>query len=271
MVTNVGEALGFVKREGPIMPSQLATELNTNILFASAILSELVSKKDVMLTYVKRGGSPYYYCKGQEEKLQALSENLSGKLKETYELIKKEKVLRDKALAPADRVALRDLKDYAIQLNVGLSTGYEIFWKWYMMDNEEIKDYIKRIVGGKKKVEKKEEVKEKVEEEKFVEEPEKVINEKKAPINEDNLSVVSGFFNDNEFYVISQESVRKNKEMNFIVDIPSNIGKLRYFVKYKNKKNIGDNDLISALDESNKKGFFWRKRRKSPKLEGWNK
>ena len=259
MVTNVGEALGFVKREGPIMPSQLATELNTNILFASAILSELVSKKDVLLTYVKRGGSPYYYCKGQEEKLQALSENLSGKLKETYELIKKEKVLRDKSLAPADRVALRDLKDYAIQLNVGLSTGYEIFWKWYLMDNEEIKDYIKKIVGGKKKIEKKEEVKEeikeKVEEKRFVEEPEKVVSEKKVPINENNLSVVSGFFNDNEFYIISQESIRKNKEMNFVVDIPSNIGKLRYFVKYKNKKSIADNDLISALDEANKKGL----------------
>lgn len=259
MVTNVGEALGFVKREGPILPAQLANELNVNILFASAILSELVSKKeDVMLTYLKRGGSPYYYCKGQEEKLQALSENLSGKLKEVYELIKEKKVLRDKELSPADRVALRDLKDYAIQLNVGLNTGYEIFWKWYLLNNEEVKELIKKNLTGKKKEDfprEESNQKELIKEEPEEEQREKTQNESLVKTNENAADELDKFFEENKIYIISKESVRKNKESNFIADIPSNIGKLRYFVKYKCKKIISDSDLSSALDESNKKGL----------------
>lgn len=259
MVTNVGEALGFVKREGPIIPSQLANELNTNILFASAILSELTSKKEVIITCVKRGSSPFYYCKGQEEKLQGLSEYLSGKLKEAYELIKEKKVLRDSAIEPWQRVALREIKDYAIQLNVGLSTGYEIFWKWYMLSNDDVKSYIKKIVSGKKKVEKEvipefpEVKKEEVKENSLIDE--KIENPVKEDKIENPIPFVGDFLKQNDVYVISQDIVRKGKEMNFIGDIPSNIGKLRYFIKFKSKKIIADNDLISALDEGNKKGL----------------
>jgi hypothetical protein len=248
MATDIKAALAFVKREGPILPSQLANELNTNILFASAILSELVSKKDVLITSVKRGGSPFYYVKGQEEKLQELSEYLPGKLKEAYLLIKEKKVLRDKDLEPWQRVALRELKDYAIQLNVGLSTGYEIFWKWYLLSNDEAKEYIKEIVGGKKEKKEREERKEEKKEERKV-------GFGLIGKGEDYLKRIKDYFEENKLYIISQNIVRKNKEMEFIVDVPSNIGNLRYFVKFKNKKSIGDHDIISALDEANKKGL----------------
>ena len=76
------DALNFIRREGPIQPSQLASELNTNILFASAILSELVSNKHAKITSVKKGGSPFYYVKGQEAKLEELQTYLGGKPKE---------------------------------------------------------------------------------------------------------------------------------------------------------------------------------------------
>ena len=66
---NRSEALKVVVERGPLQPSQIATTVNTNILFASAILSELVDAKKIKITYVKRGGSPFYYVSGQEEKL----------------------------------------------------------------------------------------------------------------------------------------------------------------------------------------------------------
>ena len=56
-------------------------------------------------------------------------------------------------------------------------------------------------------------------------------------------------------YTISKEVVRKNSEINFIVDIPSVLGKLRYFVKFKSKKSINEKDLEKALKESEKKGL----------------
>lgn len=249
-------ALGFVKREGPVLPNKLASELNTNILFASAILSELVSKKEVLITSVKRGSSPFYYAKGQEEKLQELSQFLSGKPKEAYELIKEKKVLRESIIEPWQRVALREIKDFAVQLNVGLKEGYEIFWKWYLLSNDDAKDYIKEIVSGKKRPEKgptakKEKVKQESESSEFKpEEKEQVLTQTGGSFVE-----VKKFFEENQFYVISQEVVRKNKEANFVIDVPSGLGKLRYFVKLKNKKNITDQDIISALDDANKKNL----------------
>ncbi len=37
------EILKFIKYSGPVLPVQIAKHVNTNILFASAMLSELVS------------------------------------------------------------------------------------------------------------------------------------------------------------------------------------------------------------------------------------
>ena len=64
---------------------------------------------------------------------------------------------------------------------------------------------------------------------------------------------VDKYFQGNEVYVISQDSIRKGKEINFVVDIPTVLGKLRYFVKVRSKKSISDKDIQSAWDEGNKK------------------
>src|SRR3989344_7929417 len=110
--------LEFIKRWGPVLPVQISKELNTNILFAGAMLSELVSRKQLMFTSTKRGGSPFYYIKGQEQKLQSISSNLSGKEKEAYEVLKEKKIIRDKEATPWLRVALRSISDFAMQFNV---------------------------------------------------------------------------------------------------------------------------------------------------------
>ena len=89
------ETFEFVKKNGPVLPSQVATTINTNILFASAILSELTDKKKVKITNLKRGGSPFYYVPGQEDKLMDLAQYLSGKPKEAYDVISDKLVIRD--------------------------------------------------------------------------------------------------------------------------------------------------------------------------------
>ena len=240
-------ALAFIKREGPILPSQLAGELGTNILLAGAILSELASKGHVFITSVKRGGSPFYYTKGQETKLESLSNYLSEKPKQIFDLLKEKKMIRDNEVEPWQRFALKEIKDFAVPLNVGFSGKYELFWKWYLTNNDEAKELIKEIINPKKKKIKKEEaVKDKPISE--------FINKEKVPQNLEGFpGVVNSFFSEKGIYLISQESVRKNKEFNFIVDIPSSLGNLRYFVKYKNKKTVSDSDLISALNQANTK------------------
>lgn len=252
------DALNFIRREGPIQPSQLANELNTNILFASAILSELVSNKNAKITSVKKGGSPFYYVKGQEAKLEELQIFLGGKPKEAFELLRDKKVIRDNSSEPWQRVALKELKDYAVPLNVGLGGEYELFWKWYLTNNEEAKEIIKELIKPSKKKVVKKEIEKKVEEpvEKPVEESIKKEIIKPQSTSQDLGDIpylVSNFFSSIQMYVISQETVRKNKEMNFVVDVPSNLGTLRYFVKFKDKKTVSDADLISSLDQAGNK------------------
>ncbi len=246
------DALNFIRREGPIIPSQLSGELKTNLLLASAVLSELSSKKEVNVTSVKKGGSPFYYVNGQEAKLEGLCEHLGGKPREAFNLLKEKKVIREKTCEPWLRVALREIKDYAVPLNVGFGGEYEIFWKWYLADNDEAKEMIKKILKpGKvaKKEVKKEVKKESVKEEQKVLEP---IKEEVKQELEGIPFTVTSFFGQKGIYVISQEVVRKNKDFSFVADVPSNVGSLRYFVKYKDKKTISDADLMAALDKAKK-------------------
>ena len=250
---NTKAALEFVRRNGPILPSQVSTTINTNILFASAILSELVDRKKVKITHIKRGGSPFYYVEGQEEKLMDLAENLKEKVKEAYDLISQKQVIRDIDAEPWLRVALRDLKDFVIPLSVNFQGRYETFWKWYLTSNEEAKGFIKEIVGSKKE-EEKERVnetpqKEVVEQKKLVEQPKPKLE---SGLETEFFEEILDYFSSSEMYVISQNIVRKGREFNFVIDVPSNLGKLRYFVKFKNRKNITDNDLLSALNEASK-------------------
>ncbi|MBI2575170.1 hypothetical protein HYV82_04775 [Candidatus Woesearchaeota archaeon] len=139
--------LGLIKERGPIVPSQIAKDLGTNILLSSAILSELASRKLISISHVKVGGSPLYYMAGQEEKLQEYMDRLHEKEKAACEVLRDKKVLRDSALEPAARVALRQCRDFAKPLEVTMGREKEIFWKWYMLPTESVEPIIKKELG----------------------------------------------------------------------------------------------------------------------------
>src|SRR3989344_6535509 len=103
----------IVRLKGPIFPSQINKELDTNIIFASAILSELVDKKTLRISSIKVGGSPLYYYPGQEYKLQNFANNLHSKEKDAYELVRQKRILEDSKQEPAIRAALRQINDFA--------------------------------------------------------------------------------------------------------------------------------------------------------------
>ena len=127
------KVLWLVRNRGPVIPSQIHKEIGTDMLFASAILAELVSKNLVKVSNVKIGSSPLYYVKGQEHKLQNYVNYLHPKEKEAYELLRQKNVLRDKDLDTVIRVALRQIKDFAVPLFTRAEGQQEIFWKWYLL------------------------------------------------------------------------------------------------------------------------------------------
>src|SRR3989338_11307235 len=81
----------LVRLRGPLIPSQISKEIGTNILMASAILSELASKNDVKISSVKVGGTPLYYVPGQEAKLQNYLASMPQKEQEAFEQLKLER------------------------------------------------------------------------------------------------------------------------------------------------------------------------------------
>lgn len=137
----------LVRMRGPVIPSQISKEIGTNILMASAILSELASKNDVKISSVKVGGTPLYYVPGQEAKLQNYLTSLHQKEREAFEQLKSSGVLLDTSLDPATRFAMRQLKDFAKPLEVSADGEAYLFWKWYLLPNEEAEPAIKRILG----------------------------------------------------------------------------------------------------------------------------
>jgi len=290
--------LRIIRQEGPVLPVQFAKELKTSILFASAMLSELVSAKLLKVSGVKVGGSPLYYLPEHVDKLQGFSKYLPGKEQEAYKILKEKKVLKDLDQEPAIRVALSNMKDYAWPLNAKINSHTELFWKWYLIENDEatniirgmlglkeVKPVKKEIVEEKPKVQKVEEKPVKKEEPKKAEEKKEIVkketpkieekkveedNKEESKIEENKESIkaegpklttpktniepsddflmqIVDYFRQNNINVLNKEIIKKNSDIDFVVEMSSVVGTLRYYCKAKSKKRVGDGDLSSAF------------------------
>ena len=259
------EILKIIRQKGPVLPVQISKEFGMSILFASAMLSELVSAHLLRVSHVKIGGSPVYYLPEQSSRLQDFSKYLHQKEKEAYELLKQKKVLKDSEQDPPIKVALSNIKDYAWPLHVTIGNSKELFWKWYLTTNDEASSIIKEALGVTKQeheskpAEKKEEKKETRMEEKLEEVQQKIIKptrvkeETKKEIKtrkepkEDFLGEILGYFTKNNIKVLNQEVIKRSSEIDFVIELQSVVGYLRYYCKAKSKKRVNDGDLSSAF------------------------
>lgn len=269
--------ISLVRLKGPVLPSQINKEIETDILFASAILSELVYKKTLKISSLKVGSSPLYYAPGQEYKLQQYSDKLHPKEKEAYELLRQKKVLKDDKQQPAIRAALREIKDFAKPLQVTVSGTNHLFWKWYLMSNEEAGNMIKGMIPQvskpvpkvkqepiQKKIEPKIEKpaeKKPIAKKEVKKETKREVKPKKKEIQKDLSKEVKvqkdepkdkffkklkKYFDESRITVLDFKIIRKESDIEFTVKIPSTVGTLTYFCKAKNKKKVSDGDLSAV-------------------------
>ena len=286
--------LEIIQRNGPVVPTDITQELSINSMIASAYLSELVSSKKLVISHLKFGGSPLYYLPNDKKRLEQYAEKLHPQEKEAFNILKEKKVVQESTLAPAQRVAMRNVKDFAIPLEVTFKDHKEIFWKWYELSNEQVSERIKQLLGEKKEpeVERRAEttpiertperqeekpkeptppppIKEEREEPEKTKEPEKetppkkeekkeVKEVKKAPPKETQqtftpedpfLKEVVHFLTKNDIRIVSAEVDRAKSEAHLVVQIPSVLGALNYFVKAKKKKRLNEQDLTQAYAE----------------------
>ncbi|MBS3169158.1 hypothetical protein J4210_01635 [Candidatus Woesearchaeota archaeon] len=131
------QILEFLKVTGPTIPTKVAKIIQTDIIIASAHLSDLASQRKVRISSLKFGGSPLYYLPGQEEQLYAFAAgNLNAKDMVVLENLNAKGVLREADLDLLSKVALRALKDFAVPLQVRTSDNSELFWKWHLLTDE---------------------------------------------------------------------------------------------------------------------------------------
>lgn len=307
MVEVRDKALDIVKKQGPIIPSKIASELNMNLLFASAVLSELSASGLVKVSNIKVGGSPLYYLEEQKEKLQEYAKRLHEKEKRTFDELKQKKLMRDSELDLLHKVTLRNIKDFAIPLEITVGNETELFWKWYLASEDEIKSILDAIfVPEKKKEQKKEQMIEQKQEHEDHQEAQKTLTEKAADVSDsklenkfekskkksirkkkkdqdisqetiseaivqkdaeknpenmkkeevkekkskqessDFMNLVNDYFKQNNIEIIESIIVKKGAEFDLILNIPSTVGKVKYYCKARKKLKIDENDLSSA-------------------------
>lgn len=260
----------FIKQRGPSLPVHIAKEISMSILFTSVFLSELVSDKEIKISFMRVGNSPVYFVDGQEGKLENFSEHLQNKEKEALSLLKEKKFLKDREQEPAIRVALREIKDFALPFK----TNDEIYWRYYLVPETEIKEEKIPVTRPKKILQKKEKKKEpetvdkskNKEEEKKDSKPEQIKENvveivepvqkpatekkqaKKKPVqkqNENFFDKVKEFLSKESIEILDIESFSKNELM-----LRAKEKEREELIVAYNKKRIKDEDLIKAAKKA---------------------
>jgi hypothetical protein len=138
--------LSFVKQK-PTSPTSVAKHIGKDSIIAAAMLSEMVSKKILKISYMKIGSSPLYFVPGTENMLESFQGSLDPKEQEAFALLKSKNVLRDSEQAPIVRLCLKNIKDFAHPLTVSFDGQSEIFYKWFLLSDAEARDYIRSLLS----------------------------------------------------------------------------------------------------------------------------
>lgn len=243
--------MNFLRNRGPSLPVHIAKEIQMDILFASAFLSELLSEGKIKTSNMKVGSSRLHFLPGQEEKLANFSQYLKSKEKDAFELLKQKRFLKDSETEPAIRVALRAIKDFAIPLNKNNDTIWRYFTESKSNIPQEQEKPKKQEIINTPETEKQETVPSK---------PNKPLEIKKKPAKK--TTKTSRKKDDKFFNQVKQFLLSKNIE---ILDIQGfsrkdlmlkvkKDEKERILIAY-NKKTINEKDIINANKKASEIGL----------------
>ena len=241
--------LRYIESNGPSLPIRIAKIAESDSLFAGAVLSELISSKQIKISNAKIGGSPVYYLPGQEQKLSLLFQYLPQREKEAYTLLEQKRTAKDKDLEPSIRVALRFLKDFAVPFTYD---GEEVAWRWHLVAEAEAR----QLISPNKKIEtiKKVEVQQRIEPQTQNKPAPTVARKKTKSTKKDELSeAIQGYLARNNMQIVERDIIKKNVEINLTVAVPSALGTVKMFVVVRNKRRITENDLMVASHKGQSK------------------
>jgi hypothetical protein len=231
------------------------------------MLSELAHNGKVAISNVKRGASPFYYDPNNPASLEKVAQFLGEKDERTYQKLKKEKILRADAVDPLTRVGLSQIKDYAKPVYAQQAGEQILFYRYFLISQEEALQMIKEKLEGRPKPAQKPVAAPKPAAKPKVAKPsvrpqpparakpvrkvapaQRTLTEStKITTDDEFLKRVLRYCRNKKITVKEHEVVRKRQEVDLVVVMQTSVGKATYFVKAKSKKKSNDGDVASAL------------------------
>lgn len=279
------QILRLLSYTGPSVGSQLAAKINEDSLLTSAFLADLVRRGKIKISKFKTASSPFYYLDGQEEMLIQLTiKEMNHKDRPTIVKLQENGILRDDQMTLLERVSIRKYPDLALPMQVTIEGAPLLYWRWFQVEPEEFTQVIeKRYNPPVKQVEPEVEETEIEQTEPEVEETVEEVLEETEPEVKDTVEteveetepveiqqpikpelVVKKTVKKDEKLlpaaiihleqagctVQRHDAVKKNREHNFKVLIPTHFGDVPYFVKIRHKKKCDEKDLSAAYMEA---------------------
>jgi len=267
------KVLSLIKTNGPSLPVFIAQNTGLSILFSSAFLSELISDREIKTSNMRVGSSPLYLVPGQEPMLENYSQYLKNKEKEAYLLLRERKFLKDRDLEPAIRVALREIKDFAI----AFQRNDDIYWRYLTVPEVEfslieVKPTQKEMILSQEKevvAEVIEVVEEKLlmppEEKEGIEHKEKKhAKREKSPVKKIKKQAKEKDKNNNFFNKVKEFLMQRQIEILDISEVSVNkiIFKVRkdeeYIIIAYNKKKITEQDILNSSKKAQELGLPYK-------------
>ena len=234
----------FIRENGPTLPVQIVSKTGGNSFVASAYLSDLVDKKEILQSDERVGSVPLYYLAGQEAMLKKKLDELNLSTK-TARNFQKKKVVETPELDSKRKDFDRRLKEIEDE-----ETHREVKKKSAL---EKARELIKKTVP-KPRIEvprPKLEVSKPIEQpkiEKLVEVRPKVVEKPKVveTIEETAFSKrASDFLEKSNVDILKSENLTDNSGA-FIVRAPSSVGPLKFYVKLWSKKRLNKSDVAES-------------------------
>ncbi len=228
----------FIRENGPTLPVQIVSKTGGNSFVASAYLSDLVDKKEILQSDERIGSVPLYYLKGQEDLLKEKIADLNLSVKTARNFQKK------KVVETPDLESKRKDFDRRLKMIEDEETHREEKKKSAL---DKARELIKKTVQ-KPRIEVprlKLEVPKPIEQpkiEKLVEVRPKVVE----TIEEPTFSKrASEFLETSGVEILKSENLTANSGA-FIVRAPSSVGPLKFYVKLWSKKRLNKSDVAES-------------------------
>lgn len=223
----------FIRENGPTLPVQIVSKTGGNSFVASAYLSDLVDKKEILQSKEKVGSVPLYYLAGQESLLKTKLDELNLSTKTARSFQKKKVVetpeLESKRKDFDDRLKHIEKEETQLQENKKGAL-------------EKARDLIKKTVERPKLEILKPELevpKPQIQVSKVAEKPVEAVEE--LTFSKQALA----FLERSNVEILQSENLTDNSGA-CIVRAPSSVGPLKFYVKLWSKKRLNKSDIAES-------------------------